>query len=272
MGGRSIQSIASFMNDTMVSIIDYAENYSFKVQSEVQSMHWYSYQVTILVHIMWVRNSNPDPEDESTRSIMTYHFYIFDDKLHDSYFVQHCLLLHWNSVVGAGFTPRNHWIWLDGCSGQFKSRIPWFFVARYPEITSGYNYMWSFLGSGHGKGLHDGAGAILKRYIRTVQLDVNGPKLQSIADIVSFLREKLSQRPAIAYADKRPVSPTFWHIQAADIDREHEYDCEPIIGCQHMHSIRSIGTMDVNKLLKRGLACFCPACIDYIWGECESRP
>ena len=39
-----------------------------------------------------------------------------------------------------------------------------------------------------------------------------------------------------------------------------------------MHSICSIGAMDVNKLLNRGLACFCPTCIDCNWGECESRP
>jgi hypothetical protein len=204
--------LASFPDDTMVFVIDYVENYSFEVQNKVQSMHWHSYQVTILVHIMWVRNPNPDPEDESTRSIMTYHFYIFDDKLHDSYFVQHCLLLHWDSMVGASFIPRNHWIWSDRCSGQFKSRIPWFFVARYPEITSGCNCMWSFFGSGHGKGPHDGAGAVLKRYIRTTQLDVNGPRLQSAANIISFLREKLSQRPATTYANRRLVSRNFWHV------------------------------------------------------------
>jgi hypothetical protein len=204
--------LASFPDDTMVSVIDYAGNYSFKVQNEVQSMHCHSYQITILVHKMWVRNPNPDLEDESTRSIMTYHFYISDDKLHDSYFVQHCLLLHWDSMVGASFIPRNHWIWSDRCSGQFKSRIPWFFVARYPEITSGCNCMWSFFGSGHGKGPHDGAGAVLKRYIRTTQLDVNGPRLQSAANIISFLREKLSQRPATTYANRRLVSRNFWHV------------------------------------------------------------
>jgi hypothetical protein len=52
--------------------------------------------------------------------------------------------------------------------------------------------MWSFFGSGHGKGPHDGAGAVLKRYIRTAEFDVNGPKLQSTADIVNFLKEKLT--------------------------------------------------------------------------------
>ena len=93
----------------MVSVIDFAENYSFEVQNKVQSMHWHNYQITILVHIMWVKNPNPDPDDESTRNIMTYHFYISDNKLHDSYFVQHCLImLHWDSVVESGFIPRNH--------------------------------------------------------------------------------------------------------------------------------------------------------------------
>ena len=35
-------------------------------------MHWHNYQVSILVHISWVRNPDPDPEDESTRNIMQY--------------------------------------------------------------------------------------------------------------------------------------------------------------------------------------------------------
>jgi hypothetical protein len=180
---------------------------------------------------MWVRNPHPDPDDESTKNIMTYHFCISDDKLHDSYFVQHCLQLHWDSVVESGFIPRNHWIWSDGYSGQFKSHIPWFFVARYPEVIGGCNCTWSFFGSGRGKGPHDGTGAILKQYIQTAQLDVNGPKLQCAADIVGFLREKLSHLPATSYTERRPVSRTFWHIEQSDVDREHEFDCEAISGC-----------------------------------------
>jgi hypothetical protein len=264
--------LASFSDDTMVSVIDYAENYSFEVQNEVQSMHWHSYQVTILVHIMCVRNPHPNPDDESTQNIMTYHFYISDDKLHDSYFVQNCLQLYWDSVVESGFIPRNHWIWSDGCSGQFKSHVPWFFVARYSEVIGGCNCMWSFIGSGHGKGPHDGAGAVLKQYIQTAQLDVNGPKLQYTADIVRFLREKLSHRPATSYTERRPVSRTFWHIEQSDVDREHEFDCEAIARCREMHSDRSVGQMDLNKLLKRQLAYFCPSCIDCDWGGCQSRP
>ena len=257
--------------DTMVSVIDYAENYSFEVQNEVQSMHWHSYQISILVHITYVRNPHPDTEDESTRNITSYHFYISDDMLHDSYFVQHCLLLHWESVVQGGFTPKHHWIWSDGCANQFKSRVPWYFVARYPEITRGCTCMWSFFGTGHGKGPHDGAGAVLKRYIRTAQLDINGLKLQCVAEVVSFLRKELSERPKTVYGDRRPVNRTFWHVLEGDVDREHEYDCEPIPRCRDLHSIRSVGTMEVGKLLKRHLACFCFSCIEGNWEERENR-
>lgn len=201
---------------------------------------------------------------------MEYHFYISDDKKHDSYFVQHCLQLHWDSLTEGGFRPRNHWIWSDGCAGQFKSRIPWYFVSRYPEITNGCACMWSFFGSGHGKGPHDGAGALLKCFIRTAQLDVHGPRLEDAETVVEFLREKLSERPRSAYGDRRPVQRTFWHVLEDDVDRESNFDCDPIKGCREVHSVQSVGSMDVNKLLKRNLACFCTACIERDWSACEN--
>jgi len=68
-------------------MVDFAENYIFEVQNEVQSMHWHNYQVSILVYITWMQNPNPDPNDASSRTIMKYHFYVSDDKQHDSYFV-----------------------------------------------------------------------------------------------------------------------------------------------------------------------------------------
>jgi hypothetical protein len=73
-------------------MIDFAKNYSFEIQNEVQSMHWHNYQVTILVHITWVRN--PNLHDESNKTLMKYYFYISDNKSHDSYFVQHYLIIH----------------------------------------------------------------------------------------------------------------------------------------------------------------------------------
>jgi hypothetical protein len=77
--------------------------------------------------------------------------------------------------------------------------------------------MWSFFGTGHGKGPHDGAGVVLKRYIQTAQLDINGPKLQCAGDVVGYLRKELSDRPKTIYGDRRHVNRTFWHVLKGDV-------------------------------------------------------
>ncbi len=52
--------------------------------------------------------------------------------------------------------------------------------------------MWSFFGFGHGKGLHDGASAVLKCFIWQAQLNVESHELQNAKRIVYLLKEKLS--------------------------------------------------------------------------------
>jgi hypothetical protein len=87
----------------------------------MQSQHWYNFQLTILVHIMYSMNPHYDAMDkESKRLITTYYYYISDDKKHDSLFVQQCLRHHWHALVDVGMPPSRHIVWSDGCSAQFK--------------------------------------------------------------------------------------------------------------------------------------------------------
>jgi hypothetical protein len=50
----------------MVSVVNFAENYTFETQNEVQSMHWHNYQINILVHIMYHHNPHLDPYGEES--------------------------------------------------------------------------------------------------------------------------------------------------------------------------------------------------------------
>jgi hypothetical protein len=43
--------IKHFLANIVVSMVEFANNYSFEVQNEVQNMHWHTYQVSIIVHI-----------------------------------------------------------------------------------------------------------------------------------------------------------------------------------------------------------------------------
>jgi hypothetical protein len=43
----------TFLKTSMMLVIDFAKNYTFKEYNEVQKMHWHSFQLTILVHICY---------------------------------------------------------------------------------------------------------------------------------------------------------------------------------------------------------------------------
>jgi hypothetical protein len=120
------------------SHIDYAENYKFAIQNEVQKMYYFSTSVTILVHMtMW---------KEGTEIIKQTHYCILDDKVHDLAFVQHCLMLHWDWVVDVGLSIDEHWVYNDGCSSQFKCATAMYFIGRYPLLTGGCLMRWNYFG------------------------------------------------------------------------------------------------------------------------------
>lgn len=117
--------------------MDFAKNYTFEVQNEMQSMDWHSYQISISVHISFHHNSTMDPNDEDSKILKKYHFYISDDCKHDSKFVQHCFMHHWGYMVEQGYVLQWHWVWSDGCASQFKNSKPWYIVSQYPNMTRG---------------------------------------------------------------------------------------------------------------------------------------
>jgi hypothetical protein len=70
---------------------------------------------------------------------------------------------------------------------RLRLQHPWCFVSKYPYLMGGCMMLWSFFGTSRDKGPHDGACAIVKRFIRHNQLDPNGPKLQNAEGIVALL-------------------------------------------------------------------------------------
>jgi uncharacterized membrane protein len=60
--------------------------------------------------------------------------------------------------------------------------------------------MWSFFGSGHGKGHHDGGLAIIKHFIQREQLNAHGKKLQYA---INFLHVNLYDCLDSSYTRKK---------------------------------------------------------------------
>ncbi len=69
------------------------------------------------------------------------------------------------------------------CRYQSKTRVS-------THLKYGSRMLWSYFGLGHGKGVHDGVGAILKLEIRKEQFRMDGQKLQNVVDVVAFCEHK----------------------------------------------------------------------------------
>ena len=248
--------VSQFPSDVVVSVVDFAENYTFREQNEIQSMHWWSVQVTIFVHITYFRVG------EHVKKVI--HFFISDDKKHDTLFVQHCFKLHWGWLQNLKLDLRQHWVWSDGAASQFKAKRPFYFVGRYPGLT-GMNMIWNFFESGHGKGEHDGAGAVVKRALTHEQLKPDGAELKCAKDVVKFLCEALSTNKG------GEVSRVFWEVPLHEVNREQLWDCKGISQTRACHSIRGFMPADGRCIGVRALTCYCFNCMQGQWAKCSNR-
>jgi hypothetical protein len=98
--------------------------------------------------------------------------------------------------------------------------------------------------------------------------------LQNVEQVVVLLRGKLSGQSENAYIGvQRLVTQVFFHVKPDDIDRVNEYSsCETINCTMELHSIRSMGVMDVNKLMKKSFSCFCCFSVGGNFPKCENLP
>ena len=65
-----------------------------------------------------------------------------------------------------GITFNEHWIWSDGCAGQFKSARSLFWLCYLHKKTY-IQHCWNFFETCHGKEEHDGIGACIKQSLQT---------------------------------------------------------------------------------------------------------
>jgi hypothetical protein len=104
--------------------------------------------------------------------------------------------------------------------------------------------LWSYFGSGHSKGIHDGVGAMLKQSIWYEQMKMESPKLQTAANVVAFYLQKQTTE-AKSYNNHREHRNCrrnvirFLHL-IENVDRWKKYDCKYFSGVRSLHSIVSV--------------------------------
>ena len=81
---------------TILSIVDFVENYTLQPQNEIQSQYYHSNQVSIMVHMTYTHG----PESRINNRIMHKEtkIYISDDRCHDLHYVQHYFQIFYDQL------------------------------------------------------------------------------------------------------------------------------------------------------------------------------
>jgi len=139
-------------------------------------------------------------------------------------------------------------------------------------MTNGFKTMWSFFGSGHGKGLHDGDGVVIKRLIQKEQFDANGAKLQNAKEVVQFLHEHLSKRLKTSYSSaRRPLQKVFWSVKEEEVPKNAlTFSCDNIKGTMKLHSILATSKNNLITLMVKDLTCFYTFSFDGKWVDYQN--
>ena len=149
----------------VLSVLDFAENYSTFYQDEVQSSYWSHNQVTIHPIVCYYRCVNCDAL--MTESLI----FVSDDTTHDYHAVNHFVTVAYEHLR----TARNFDIvkslrFSDGCAAQYKSRGPIADIhvhVAHSHQDNGFQTQHNYFGSCHGKGPSDGESTVVKSMAST---------------------------------------------------------------------------------------------------------
>ena len=149
-------------------------------------------------------------------------------------------------------------MWSDGCSAQYKSKLPFFFVSES-------RLEWVFFGSRHGKSPCDACGGVVKV---VCDEDVkNGAIIQSADDMFRHL----SKHHCLP-EEHRPPTNCCHTLRSFRLVKDVQCTLpssalNTIPGTRQIHHVKGLGNC---QLKKHNMACFCDSCLQIKEGSCMS--
>ena len=140
-------------------------------------------------------------------------------------------------------------MWSDGCSAQYKSKLPFFFTAE-----SGLE--WVYFGSRHGKSPCDACGGVVK--VACDEDVKHGSIIQSADDMFKHL----SQHYCLPEEQSLPTDccHTLRSFRLVEgVQRTLPSSAlNTIPGTRQIHHVKGLGN---GQLKTRNMACFCDSCL-----------
>lgn len=181
---RYLKDLKSNLNEnTVIIMMDFAQNYTFVVQDEVQGHYWSRNCCTLHPVVIYFRK-NGELKHESL-------CFITDDLKHDVSAV-HVFVNHVIAYIKEKFPGKTEVkFFTDGCGGQYKCCTNFLFLCEF-ETLHGIKVEWIFLATSHGKSPCDATGGTVKRNAAKESLRRDKDKqILSTEELHKFCEESL---------------------------------------------------------------------------------
>ena len=162
--------------ETAIVLGDFAENYTFTVQDEVQSYHWSRPYCTLHPVVLYYKQN----AELLNRSFC----FLSDDLEHDTNFVFE-VQRRLTSIIKIelpSITKVEYFS--DGCAAQYKNYKNMMNLCSHKD-DFGLDATWSFFATSHGKSSCDGIGGTVKRL--TSRASLQRPSSDQILDVTKML-------------------------------------------------------------------------------------
>lgn len=144
-------------HNSMLLLGDFAENYNFMIQDEVQGFHWNNLQCTLHPVVVYFKDIEGEVKSKS-------YCVISDEMQHNTVFV-YALQKDILGKVKTSFPQIQHIEYFtDGCPGQYKNYKNFMNLCHHEEDFE-FSAEWNFFATSHGKQPCDGIGGTVKRIV-----------------------------------------------------------------------------------------------------------
>ena len=243
-----------FRDGIVMTVNDFAENYSCFYQEEVQSAHWHYQQVTLHPTVAYYKcKSCPETVMESL-------VFISNDLKHDHHAVHHFNKMTMNHLQKErGLKVRKLIQWSDGCASQYKSKGPFADLAASSIDFPGVELQRNYFGSRHGKGPSDGESAVVKHRVTTA-VKGEGKVVSNAEEFYHYcVGSTLLKKPNPNCCDHKQMLRSFFFVNTTEIKRDRQRDVDTVKGTRQFHQVKCGGTG--KSILTRHLSCLCVTCL-----------
>ncbi|CAF1376703.1 unnamed protein product, partial [Didymodactylos carnosus] len=173
---KYFEQLKSEVTDEKVVIqVDFAENFGLKEQDEIQSAHWNTNTLSIFTAYVWSKSQG-------------FPFTLpSNDVSHDKFVVNSAIEIILNKLKTHVRNLIQIDFFSDGAVTQFEQR---FMFRNLIQIAHEYKIAlsWNFFATSHEKGVVDGLGGTVKRFVWSAALA--GDNFKSAKDFVSYRNRK----------------------------------------------------------------------------------